>query len=190
MGKKDENEFPKPKYKAGDKVFAARRAYKDERIQCPDCLGTLKWTVVFADGEAVEVDCQTCRRGYEGPHGVLYYKSWQPSVETLTIGTTRYDDEGFSYMCNETGIGSGTIWRESKLFTNRDDAEIQAQIEYEEGMKRLAQNNFSKRFGGKKKIEEMLSTFGFTRSQKVEKAREFIQWAQISGLIKKSKQAA
>ena len=177
----------KPQYEIGDKVYKAGTDYTDARVSCPDCLGTLKWTVVFADGEAVQVDCQTCKRGYMPPCGYIVYKQWQPSVDLLTIGQIHgwSPDEGFSYMCDETGIGSGTVHRESDLFSDKTCAETAAQIKHVEQMKRIAQNNFSKKLGGSKAIGEMLSTFGYSRREAVIKAREFAMWAGLSGLIKK-----
>ena len=89
-------------------------------------------------------------------------------------------------MCEETGVGSGTIHCEKDLFVNKDDAMARAKEDHIEGMKLLAQNNFSKKFKGKKAIEDMLSTFGFSRRSNYEKMRQFIQWAKISGIIKEA----
>lgn len=178
--------MPAPKYEIGDKVFSAGRAYSTKRISCPDCLGTKLWTVVFADGTSEEIMCQTCKNGFEPASGVIAYNEWSPTVQPLTIGKIYgwEPDDGMKYMCNETGIGSGTIHYERNLFTNREEAQAQAEEEHREWMKRLARNNFSKKFKGKDKIENMLSTFGFSRRMKLEKAREFAQWAKLSGVIK------
>jgi hypothetical protein len=67
---------------------------------------------------------------------------------------------------------------------NREEAQIKSDEEHREWMKQLARNNFSKKFKGKEQIENMLSTFGFVRRQKLEKARKFAQWAKLSGVIK------
>ena len=179
--------FPSPAHAIGDVLFSAAQDYSDDKISCPDCLGTKEWTVVFADGEAMNIGCQTCKLGYEPPTGFIYYKTWKPNVRRLTIGKlSGFDDErGYSYMCNESGIGSGTMWYEKDLFKTSDEAWVSANTKHEEAMKRLAQNNFSKKFKGKEAIETMLGTFGFGRKEKYVKAREFIRWANISGLIKK-----
>ena len=181
-------EFTTQKYAIGDKVWKAERQYKDKSIACPDCLGTKKWTVVFADGEALEIDCQTCKNGYMPPCGQITYKEWDAGVIYLTIGKI-YDwspEDGMRYMCEETGVGSGTIHCEKDLFVNKDDAMARAKEDHIEGMKHLAQNNFSKKFKGKQAIENMLSTFGFSRRSKFEKMRQFVQWAKISGIIKEA----
>lgn len=171
------------KFSEGDSVWCATVNYIDNEITCPDCLGTLHWVVVFADGEAIEVDCQTCRRGYGSPSGRIKYKNFKPRAIKLTIGSVRYDDE-FSYMCKETGIGSGQVHYEKDLFLLRDEAEKRAQELYQQRMKAIALNNFSKKFGGTKEIETALSLWGFSRGQRLEKVQQFRLWAGLSEIVK------
>ena len=172
------------KFSKGDRVWCATVEYSDHEIACPDCLGTLHWVVVFANGDAVEIDCQTCKRAFESPSGKINYKEHRPYAKLLTIGSVRYDEK-FSYMCEETGIGSGQIHYEEDLFLLKDKAEKRAQENHEQLMKGIAQNNFSKRFGGTKKIEEALSTWGFSRKLTLEKIQQFRAWAGLSEIIKK-----
>jgi hypothetical protein len=40
-------------FKKGDVVYAAGSIYQTMKVSCPDCLVTLKWTIIFAD-EAVD----------------------------------------------------------------------------------------------------------------------------------------
>ncbi len=178
------SEFPKPKYKKGDKVFHPSKSFSTKHIVCPDCLGTKKWIVIFADGDTQEVDCQTCKSGFYGPSGSITYQHWEPTVQHLTIGSIKFDDEKFKYMCEETGVGSGTVYDEQKLYLNKDHAKDRAIQIHKEWMKQLARNNFSKKFNGAKQIEDMLSTFGYTRKALFEKKRKFIEWAEISELTK------
>lgn len=174
------------KYSIGDKVYKPDRVYDDKTISCPDCLGTKVWTVVFADGTSEEVMCQTCKSGFEPAKGYIIYKEWRPDVRLLTIGSIYGwgPEKGMCYMCEETGIGSGTIHDEIDLFLNKDDAAMRAKELYIETMQTIAKNNFSNKFKGKEKIGEMLSMFGFERRQKLEKARQFVKWAKISGVVK------
>jgi len=53
------------------------------------------------------------------------YQAFDPSVSKLTIGSVRVDtsdERGTSYMCIETGVGSGSIYYESDLFSTHDEA--------------------------------------------------------------------
>jgi len=112
-------------YAKGDKIYVGECEYSSDFISCPDCLGTLKWTVVFADGEALEIACQTCKRGYESSSGKIEVNKNKPVVRHLTIGSVRFDDADkypYSYMCNETGVGSGRVFYENSVFDNYKDA--------------------------------------------------------------------
>ena len=174
-------------YAKGDKIYVGECEYAPEFIGCPDCLGTLKWTVVFADGEALEIECQTCKRGYEPSTGKIEVHKNKPVVRHLTIGSVRFNDADkypYSYMCEETGVGSGRIYYEDSVFDNYEDALVYAKKQHETRMIELAQNNFSKKFGGTKFIENSLSTMGFTRRQQLEKVAQFKQWAKLSKIIK------
>lgn len=178
----------KGRFSKGDTIFTGDSTYSSEFVSCPDCLGTLTWTVVFADGDAEQVACQTCRQGWADPSGKIEIKLWRPQVRTLTVGNVRYNDRDevpFSYMCEETGVGTGRVYYEDKMFTDEASALEHANKTVEETMKHLAQNNYSKRFGGTKEIEAALSTWGFSRKTQLDKAMKFRQWAGISGITKK-----
>ncbi len=179
------------RFSKGDVVYSAYTEYSANWVSCPDCLGTLKWAVVFADGEMVEVPCQTCKRGYEPPTGKIDTQMWKPVVRKVTIGAIRYDgerkeEEQFSYMCEETGVGSGRVYYDKDLYKIEMDAIIRSKQKMEEQMQHIAQNNFSKKFGGTKRIEDALSSWGFSRKCQIEEAQKFRQWAKISGIGKKN----
>lgn len=178
----------KARFGKGDMVFAADSEYSENWLSCPDCLGTLKWLVVFADDDSVEVPCQTCKSGWNPPNGKIKTQIWKPKVSRYTVGSVRFNDtdkKPFSYMCEETGVGSGRIYYDEDLFTEEEPAMERAQEKYEEQMRHIAQNNFSKKFGGTKAIEDALSTWGFSRKSQLEKAQTFRQWAKIGKLIGK-----
>lgn len=177
-----------PKFKKGEEVYVADCEYDTKYIACPDCLGTLHWIIVFADGDAVEAECQTCKRGYLPPSGEIPVSNWRPTVKKMTIGSIRYNDqdkEPFSYMCEETGIGSGRVYYDKDLFKEETPAKVKAHQKYEGQKKGIAKNNFSKRFGGIKEIEDSLSTWGFSRKMQIEKVAQFKEWAGISGIVKR-----
>lgn len=178
-----------PKFKENDKVYSASSTYVDSRIECPDCEGSLKWTVRFADDHEEEIDCQTCREGFYGPRGYVVHRNWKPSIELLTIKSIKgwEPEKGYYYFCKETSSGgSGRIHREYDLFPEKQEAEKKAEEKYKDRMKHIAQNNFSKRNRGKERLERLLSTIGFTRSKALRKAYDFIQWAEVSELIGKT----
>ncbi len=120
------------KYSIGDVVYHGRNRTVPVRTTCPDCNGTKLWTITKPSGETVETACPTCETLYCST-GYIERRERTPFVETLTIGSVRFDShdsgadrEPASYMCRETGVGSGSIWYESQLRATREEAEIDA----------------------------------------------------------------
>lgn len=118
--------LPVPKYAIGDRVLAAlfnHHVQLSER--CPDCLGTREWSVTTPAGETFQLACGTCRCGYESIGTIT---RWGPcsDAEQLTIGSVRIDTnsdkEKVSYMCVETGVGSGSVYTEDRLHSTRESA--------------------------------------------------------------------
>jgi hypothetical protein len=109
---------PIPRFSVGDEVFVATVTTTEKHVECPDCLGSRKWTVSTPAGETFEVDCQTCRHGYE-VRGFLVVSELTPVVYRTTIGSVRldtHDERPVSYMVEATGVGTGQIWYEDDIF--------------------------------------------------------------------------
>jgi hypothetical protein len=168
------------KYSQRDAVYAFGTTYAKKTIQCPDCLGTHKWTITFADGHSEECQCYTCARGWDGSLGVIHYSEWQPTVEKITITEVRYGSEGAEYLSDYWGITDsgepfhGThIYRDEDLFDNEADAQVAAEAAYERRMADLADNNFPKKGDFAKALER--STFGYCRYDAIRKTAEMKQ---------------
>lgn len=173
----------KCRFNKGDTVYSAETSYISKIVTCPDCLGEKTWIIIFPSGQIEKIECQTCRRGFEPATGAININEWLPEVKKLTIANIKYydsDEDKFNYMCEETGIKTGRVYYDKDLFTDFQEAEKAAENKYQELMNNLATNNFKK----PKDIERMLSTFGFTRSQATEKAKQFKKWMTISKIIK------
>lgn len=117
--------LPTPRYAIGATVYLARVTTERADETCPDCLGKRIWHAVLPSGEELDFECPTCTRGYAAMGTV---ETWVTggTVEELTIGSVQIDtnhDHPVQYMCKETGIGSGAVWRESLLHADRAAAE-------------------------------------------------------------------
>ena len=116
-----------PIYYIGQKVWLGRTHMDgSHHTECPDCKGTGKWSWEAPSGLTGEVECPRC-------HGrrTLQQRCFAPHVEQLTIGSVRTDtaakpEEQVSYMCTETGVGSGSVYYENKLFFTKEDAQAAA----------------------------------------------------------------
>ena len=131
--------IPVPKYEIGQQVFIADTHENSTPLPCPDCKDTTTWTVTTGAGESFTVPCQRCAGGYRNVDlPSLYQRIWTPFVRSLTIGQVRietpvarhgWNEEPVNYMCVETGVGSGSIYRESQLFATESEAQAQAQFD-------------------------------------------------------------
>jgi len=126
--------LPTPKFAMGDVVFYPSIGTKVEALPCPDCLGTRRWKVVTPAGVEMETECQRCM-GWGRPadlpkpeRQVAY-----PVVSRLTVGKIEVTTHPWAgsdhvrYMANETGVGSGSIYDESKLCASEEAANAVAQ---------------------------------------------------------------
>ncbi len=120
--------LPNPKYSIGQIVFYPYISDKAKRIPCPDCLEFKTWEVKTPAGEVFKVQCQTCMSGFLSTGFINDYENPTVDVSRLTIGSIRIDtassEDKVEYMCKETGIGSGNIYYESKIFTTEQEANI------------------------------------------------------------------
>ena len=103
-----------PKYEIGDKVWRAYTTVEHFQHDCPDCLGEKEWKAESPAGTKYTFPCPRCSSMYQSNSALsLKYRKFVPSTQLLTIGSVRLDtadkDHPVSYMCVETGVGSGSI---------------------------------------------------------------------------------
>lgn len=115
--------IPTPRYSVGDTVWAALSDTTVQPVFCPECNGTNRWTATSPSGITLEIECPACTWGRVSPQYPEFVA--QPGVRRLTIGSVRVDtasDRPVEYMTVETGIGSGTVWDERRLFDTEEEA--------------------------------------------------------------------
>lgn len=119
-----------PKFELGQKVYAVNPVYdtKVVHVPCSICGSTGK---VKVHGVEQDVTCPYCYgRTNTERVGFKYVISYRGA----TIGkreTTEYSEEYLyegrknevEYMLKETGVGSGTCWREHRLFATEEEAQ-------------------------------------------------------------------
>lgn len=122
------------KYSVGDKVFHASTTTTAKQHPCPDCLGEREWNVTSPAGGEYTIGCPRCSARFLSDADLsLTYTAHVPSVQPMTIGSVQYNsvpsgwDSGARYMCRETGVGSGSVYNEDRLFSTEEDATAAAQ---------------------------------------------------------------
>ena len=114
------------KYSVGDVVYHAGTTTERKQHPCPDCNGTRKWNAASPAGADYTFACPRCSASYRSFDDVsLDYTAFTPLVSKRTIGSVRFNsaDGGAEYMCHETGVGSGQIYREAFLFETEEEAQ-------------------------------------------------------------------
>ena len=112
----------KTKFAIGDTIYVPYTQRDQKTAVCPDCKGSKKWEITrhgVVDDKPVVINCEVC-----SGKGVV--ADWQNTgqVSILTVGSVRTDTaEETSYMCRETGIGSGSIYRESRCYASYGEAD-------------------------------------------------------------------
>lgn len=118
------------RYEVGDAVFFAGYTHHVRILQCPDCLGSQKWKVVTPVGDELEFSCPRCTGWQHDGRPLL--AEYIPAIRPLTIGSVRIDtaDEKtpITYMCRETGVGSGSVYEEGDLFESEAAATVKARL--------------------------------------------------------------
>jgi hypothetical protein len=133
------------KYNVGDKVWVADYERVNERLQCPDCLGRGIWLATLPSDEILKIPCPTCECGYQGSRGyvegpyVYGPKVWQGTVGSIGVDTyASKEDERIKYMLCETGVGSGTLYDEGRLYSDEEMARLVAVSRANEQTEHLA----------------------------------------------------
>lgn len=160
-GDEDGSVILQSKYNPGDKVWAGHIETSQSQVVCHECLGSREWTVTTPAGNQITVHCPTCECGYYSPGTITKY-AVVGSSRRLTIGTVRYEDsyrdgEGavFKYMCEETGIGSGSVHRESELFDTEEEALAAGVAQAAEQQAHVAEQNAKTRAIREKKLARL-----------------------------------
>ena len=117
------------RFDLGQAVWRVKKFPKHMTIPCPGCEG--RGDSPLADGTT-----HWCPKCYGCKTRVKVAPADWRVDGPVTIGNVRvslfeaksddeHEDERW-YMCHETGIGSGTLWREPDLYATREGAEAEA----------------------------------------------------------------
>jgi hypothetical protein len=98
------------KYEIGQEVWVASFKAHEAFIVCPDCAGTGRLRVMFADDTIVSIECSVCGPGYEPPTGRIRVYDRRPLAMGTTITGVEVRDgkaewrTGYSYSVDEVNL--------------------------------------------------------------------------------------
>lgn len=114
------------KYSLNDNVYYISNNYEEKWISCSACGGS--GIVILLDNE--EHKCPEC-------YGSGGKTKWLPKKWAIedsgTIGliraeVTKGEKQKYQYMLNETGIGSGRLHYEDRLFISKEEAQKECDL--------------------------------------------------------------
>lgn len=128
-------DLPVPVFALGQTVYLASTTNERGTWPCPDCHDAKFLPMTTKAGEEIEVHCPRCNTsGGIRDLPSLNYVKVTASVRKLTIGSIRTNTappeihhSAVEYMCDETGVGSGSVYHEDKLYATREEAEHAAE---------------------------------------------------------------
>lgn len=116
-----------PKFKIGQKIYAVTHTSDKEKVhqKCDLCNSTGK---VRIEGKNEEIICPYCRGMMDVKHHGYRYKIDYYGAKIGKIQTEEYSkkykdcETRITYMLEETGVDSGLIWKEERLFRTEREA--------------------------------------------------------------------
>ena len=116
-----------PKFELGQKVYAVTSKYdnKEQHVTCDVCNST-GWVEI----KGLAYICPSCRGKmetvYSGFKYTIAYKEAEIGKIDMELYSKRYERQYKSevrYMLRETGVGSGSLWQEERLFATKAEAQ-------------------------------------------------------------------
>ncbi len=121
--------IPQPRFVEGDVVFYAMANAVTIQADCPDCKGSKVWACTSPAGESFDVPCPRCQSSHSW---TLRHRKFTTAIAQRTIGSVRINTDDIkrpiSYMCHETGVGSGSVYYEDQLSATEAEAEMKGKI--------------------------------------------------------------
>lgn len=122
---------PVARFAIGDVVYVATVERSTEKLPCPDCLGSKKWTVQSPAGGEYTTDCPRCQRTYSYRNELpsLDVEHWVGKAAARVItGMEIHAGRPVEY-CSSIGGGSSWIVREDSAWLTEAEAQAEADIE-------------------------------------------------------------
>lgn len=117
--------LPQPKHVVGDRVWIASVELVEDKVTCPDCLGSGAWKVISPAGTEATIDCPRC-------HGrkVVSVPTWKGFAREFTIGSVEVRTAPNFYEGKVTYYDqpscSGLTLQEWDIFDSKQVAEQEA----------------------------------------------------------------
>ena len=109
------------RFQIGQEVWQATFDAEPDYVTCPECAGTGRIRCLLPNDTMVSIDCEGCRRGYDGPQGVLQVYKRTARASLVTI-------KGFEFRDGKVDWETTFSYRsaDDDLFLTEDEAKARA----------------------------------------------------------------
>lgn len=109
-------------FEPGEKVWFAATSRIEAQETCPICFGKRKVILILGNDERVELDCDFCGKGFDGPKGLVTTYKRFPRAEEVTIRSVESKrkangEEEVRYI-----VGVNSIAQPEDLFIDENSA--------------------------------------------------------------------
>ena len=118
-----------PKFNFGDYVYHAYLDSSSVWAPCVSCKGRGYNTIVL-DGETFTIDCEDCKRGWEGSNGNRSSYVYTPAVREGPIcglEKEHFEPYDFEYRIS-AGSNSSWVLKEPDVFATKEEALARAEV--------------------------------------------------------------
>jgi hypothetical protein len=114
------------KFGCGETVWGVSYQEHIQIIRCETCDSTGKYTIKDTEYICPACEGRSSRRNYAGRK--YFIREFAATVGKIQVElqTMGFDATGIqknSYMIDSTGVGSGTVWSEDRLFGSKQEAQ-------------------------------------------------------------------
>ena len=165
----------KPKFNFGDYVYHAYLESSSVWVPCVSCNG-LAYNTIILDGETFTIDCEDCKRGWEGSNGNRSGYTFEPGVregEICGVEKGSFEPYEFEYRI-ACGTGSCWILKESDVFSTSEEAQDRAKY-----LKEVRDAEESKRLTTKTKPDKSWVWHVRYHQRQIAEAQKTIEYATL-----------
>ena len=119
----------KPKFNFGDYVYHAYLDASTKWVPCASCSGR-GYNTIILDGETFTIDCEDCKRGWEGSNGNRSGYEFEPGVREgpiTSVSKDHFEPYGFEYQVSAGG-SSSWVMKEDDVFATKEEALARAGV--------------------------------------------------------------
>jgi hypothetical protein len=133
------NELPQTPFEIGEEVFYADAGpHTRSDVACPICFGKRSVKLILGNDEQVDVECDFCGHGFDGPRGTVAIYGPKSFVRAGTVKSLEYADDEcivgvdwYRFRTSERRVFASHAEAEARRVELHAECEIQAKKSFD-----------------------------------------------------------